>query len=324
MSSAKTAPRARSHKRLLALIAAGLGIALLAAALIARDEILFNARLLNAKFIADDFYANSRSITKNVGYGPGSNEKLDVYVPDAPGPHPVLIWVYGGSWNSGNKELYAPVAQRLVPNNIIVVIPNYTLFSTTDRRVRNTPIGFQQAREVADALAWTRKNISLYGGNPDQIIWGGQSAGAQLTGLVTFDPQYLEKLGTSAHTLCGWYGIAGPYDLNAQVAYEKNVKGNDAALLHAVFGNTETLTAASPQAHIRADVPRTLLIHGDADETVPLSISQNFANALRAAGVNTEFKIYPGAGHSGLLFDALAQEKPRLVQDLVDFISQCK
>ena len=93
------------HKRLLAFIAAGFGIAVLAAAWIARDEILFNTRLLNAKFIADNFYANSRSVTKNIGYGPGTNEKLDVYVPDTPGPHPVLIWVYGGSWNSGSKEL---------------------------------------------------------------------------------------------------------------------------------------------------------------------------------------------------------------------------
>lgn len=325
MSAAKPFRTVRiSRKKMIMFGAAGLAVAG-ALAFYFRDDIAFGARLLYATFVANRFYANSSGITKNIAYGPHDREKLDVYQPNTPGPHPVLIWVYGGSWSSGNKELYASVAQRLLSHNFVVVIPDYTLYSENQRQASaENPIAFEQAREIANVFAWTRSTISQFGGDPDQIVWGGQSAGAQLTGLVTFDPQYLGTLGHTAQELCGWYGIAGPYDLNAQLAYERNVKHNQGELLFAVFGNKENMTAASPRTHARADAPMTLLIHGDADETVPLEIGVNFQAALETAGARSEFKIYPGAGHAGLLFDALAQDKPRLVQDLVDFVARCK
>ena len=67
----------------------------------------------------------------------------------------------------------------------------------------------------------------------------------------------------------------------------------------------------------------SLLIHGSADETVPLCMGENFHNALRAVNAPSTLKIYHGTAHAGLLFDALAQPKPRLVTDLVDFINAC-
>jgi acetyl esterase/lipase len=70
-------------------------------------------------------------------------------------------------------------------------------------------------------------------------------------------------------------------------------------------------------------VPPILLIHGDADETVPISMSENFQAKLESVGAKSEFVAYEGAGHSSLLFDALASDPARLVTDLSKFAREC-
>lgn len=315
MTTRSILTRRRNATRLIFLFG-GLGLGAVAlVGFLYRDNILYTLRLLNAKRIADAFYATSPNVTKNIAYGSLPREKLDVYQPAVPGPHPVLIWVHGGSWNSGDKELYAPVAQKTLHENLVIVIPSYTLHPEAN--------AFQQAAEIARAFAWTRENISNYGGDPNRIVLGGQSAGAHLTGLVALDASYLAKLNHSPQEICGWYGIAGPYSIHAQFEYETRVQGNNAQLLFDVFGAYEQFARGSPQTFARADAPPILLIHGDRDETVPLAVSENFQNALRAQGAPSELKIYRGAGHAGLLFDALAQEKPALIQDLVSFAKAC-
>lgn len=308
-------------------LVAVIGLTLLAIVAVAayffRAEIAYNLRLLNAKLVADRFYADAPGITKNIGYGRGDREKLDVYQPTAPGTYPVLIWVHGGSWTSGNKELYAPVARAVLPENIVVVIPNYTIEKPRGLRVGETPLAFQQAQEIADAFAWARENIALFDGDPNRITLGGHSAGAHLTGLVVLDPTYLAVRNHSPHEICAWYGISGPYSIPAQLDYERNVKHRDPALLFEVFGAESNFERGSPQSFVHADTPPILLIHGDADETVPVSVARNFQTALQQVGARSELKIYPNAGHSGILFDALAQDKPQLVRDMVTFAKSC-
>jgi acetyl esterase/lipase len=286
-----------------------------------REQIIYTVHLANAKLAADRFYSSYHGITKNIAYGNAEREKLDIYQPDGNGPMPVVIWVHGGSWTSGDKELYATVAQRFMPENFVVVIPNYTI--ELPSAPGGEPLVFQQFREIAQAFVWTRENISQFKGDPNRIVLGGHSAGAHLTAMVMLDPQYLAALNHSAHEICGWYGFAGPYSIPAQLEYELNVHKNDAGLLFEVFGGKENFVCGSPQTFVRGDTPPVFMIHGDADETVPVAIGENFQNALQKASAPSTLSIYRGAGHAGLLFDALAQAKPRLVQDMVTFAKSC-
>jgi dipeptidyl aminopeptidase/acylaminoacyl peptidase len=66
-----------------------------------------------------------------------------------------------------------------------------------------------------------------------------------------------------------------------------------------------------------------LFIHGDADETVPLQMSQDFVAALQKAGVKADLQVYPERGHSELLFYTLTQNPGQLITDVVDFANQC-
>src|SRR5436190_7271731 len=86
----------------------------------------FYYRLFRAKRHANLFYANFPCVSKDIRFLPGSPLMLDVYQPETGSGYPVVFYVYGGSWNSGNKELYAPAAQRLLPEGVVMVVPNYT------------------------------------------------------------------------------------------------------------------------------------------------------------------------------------------------------
>ncbi len=290
--------------------------------LVNREEINYNLRLLNAKRIGDKFYADYQYIVKNIAYGSQPRQKLDVYQPDPASSnrtdlgYPVLVYVYGGSWNSGDKELYAPVAQRLLPGGMIVVVPDYRIYPKGKYR--------EQTDDVAAALAWVLENIRDYGGDPARVVLGGQSAGAHLAALAFLDEQWLTKYGHSSAEVCGYYGISGVYDINAQMDFERS-NGGTAPIMTAVMEGPDNFTAASPAAYVRsrASVPPILLIHGDADETVPISMSENFQTKLVSAGVTSEFLVYEGTGHSGLLFDALASDPARLVTDLSKFAREC-
>src|SRR5438876_8669975 len=75
-------------------------------------ELQFFYRLFLAPRQASQFYAACLWVTKDLAYHPEMPRRLDVYRPETGSGHPVIVYVYGGSWSSGNKELYAPAAQR--------------------------------------------------------------------------------------------------------------------------------------------------------------------------------------------------------------------
>ena len=279
-----------------------------------RDELLFFYRLFRAHQQANRFYATCPWVTKNIVYHPDLPRRLDVYRPETGAGHPVIVYVYGGSWTSGNKELYAPAAQRLQPAGFVLVIPDYTLHPRA---------GYpRQTEEIAAALAWTFEHISEYGGDPRRVVLVTQSAGAQISGLALLEPRWLAAYGHSARDVLGFVGISGVYDFEALVAYHRT-NGRARALLQAVLGSEELAGAASPIRYVSPQTPPALLIHGDADTTVPIEVGRQFHERLLAVGVPSEFVTYPGAGHADILFRALTEQPPRLLNDIIAFVRRC-
>jgi len=285
-----------------------------------KDTLDYNLRLLNAKRIGDKFYAEYPYLFKNIAYGPKATQRLDVYVPDPAlvvkpeAGYPTLIFVHGGSWNSGDKELYAPAAQRLMPYGIAVVLVGYTLHPEATYR--------QQTTDMAKAITWTLDHIGKFGGNPKRVVAGGHSAGAHLTALALMDESWLKAEGHAATEACGYIGLSGPYDINAQMAFER-ANGRTGQLMTAVMEGEANFPAASPIAYARPGLPPILLLHGDKDETVPVGVAESFQAALAAAGTQSELRLYPRATHTGILFDALAQTPARLIEDLAGFTQSC-
>jgi acetyl esterase/lipase len=240
---------------------------------------------------------------------------LDVYQPDTGAGYPVLVYIYGGSWMSGNKELYAPAAQLLMPQGMLVVVPNYTLHPVAHYR--------QQASEVAESIAWTLDNIERYGGDPKRIVVGGQSAGAHLAALALLDEQWLARSGHQVTEIAGFLGISGPYDIQSQMKFE-HANRREGKLLIEHFEGEENFALASPLAYVRPGLPPAHLIHGDADSTVPITSSDTLHGAWLATGNDSVYSVYEGGRHAEILFEALTENPSRLVREMSDFVIGCK
>jgi acetyl esterase/lipase len=270
---------------------------------------VFMVKFAYAALLSRWFYIAYKGIHKNIAYSSITAQTLDVYVPQTQGSHLVLMYIYGGAWYSGNKELYAMAAKKLLPLDAVIVIPNYTL---------NPPATYrQQAREVAAALSWTLERIHEYAGDPQRVFIGGQSAGAHLSSLALGNMQWLNEFGHTASEVCGFYGISGPYDIEQLAA---SYHGHT-PLLDRVFEGKTNFANGSPISHLHANFPPSLLIHGDADPVVSYTQSEALHAKLQTLGVPSELKIYKGAAHAGLLFDALMQNPSQLVTDLGRFVN---
>ncbi len=295
-----------------ALVAALVGVGLAGVAF--RDQISFYGNLLRAWRTGRQFYADYEGLTKDVVFHPEMAPRLDVYTPQTGSGHPVLVFVHGGGWKDYDKELFAPVATRLLPEGIVVVIPDYTL---------HPDAGYEQmAAEVAAALVWTLENIDRYGGDPARIVVAGHSAGGHLAGLALMNPRFLKEYDRTDADFCGFVGMSGVYDVQAEADYWQ-ARGITPQVMIEVMGGPENLAQASPIQYVRADLLPILLVHGVADETVPVSIANDFYVSLQSAGAPSDRILYEEAGHSDYLFTALGDQASPVIQDLVGFLHRC-
>lgn len=277
-------------------------------------EIVFYWRLFLVDRAGKAFYAEYPHLTRDVEFSEKYGVKLDVYSPAEGDNHPVLIFVHGGGWDKYDRLLFAPVGQKLIERGMVVVIPDYTL---------HPDAGYEQmAAEVAAATAWTLENIAEYGGDPDRVVISGHSAGGHLAGLVATDEVWLNYEGHTNEELCGLIGLAGVYDIPAQMAFERS-NGNIAPVMTAVMGGEENFAAASPSSYIFPGTPQTRLIHGGQDDTVPLAISQLFQTKLEAAGIPNELIVYPRKGHTDFLFDGFSDPAAPILADITEFVQGC-
>lgn len=225
---------------------------------------------------AANLVENGDASQMEIAYGPGARQRYDVYRPvDAKGlplagPRPVVIFIHGGSWESGSKEAYAWVGQSLALQGYVAVLPNYGLMPTT-----HFP-GFVEdaARAVADAHA----RMAEWGGDPTRFYLMGHSAGAQIAALLAYDTHYLGAHGMAAGSVAGFIGLSGPYDF----VY-------DTPLLRRTFGGTPAEErAAQPIAFVDRQSMRTLLVMGRQDRTVDPRNTRSLADRLMGFGVSVD------------------------------------
>jgi arylformamidase len=149
--------------------------------------------------------AQGVEIKRDVPYAESPHERqvLDIYAPDgAQGKNlPVVFWIHGGGWQGGDKSDVALKPQFFVDRGFVFVSTNYRLFPHVDMA---TLIG-----DVAKSLGWVHKHIGQYGGDPQRIIVGGHSAGAQLAAIVCTDHRYLKTEGVPFTALRGCIPVDG-------------------------------------------------------------------------------------------------------------------
>jgi len=239
-----------------------------------------------------------------LAYGTAPADTLDLYVPRNAVGAPVVVFFFGGGWNSGDKSQYKFVGAALAAAGIVTVIPNYTLYPRA-----KFPRFMQDA---VNSVAWTRAHAREWGGDPGKLFLAGHSAGAHIAVLLALDQEYLRQVGGSGQWLRGVVGLAGPYDfLPFTEAY-----------LNDLFGPPADFARSQPINFVRADAPPLLLMHGLRDKRVSPNNTRSLTAALQAIGGPVSTQYFPHAGHGDLAaaFSPVRKGLP-VLPDILKFIA---
>lgn len=249
-------------------------------------------------------------LVRDLAYGPDPRQRLDFYVPDAGSTKmPIMLFFYGGSWQTGTKETYLALGQAFASKNIIVAVADYRLYP----QIRYPTFLEDSAR----AFAYVRDHVMRYGGDPRRLFLAGHSAGAYNAVMLAADESYLRDAGADVGQVCGVIGIAGPYNF---------LPLTDSHLI-AMFGGanrSETL----PVTYIDGKRPHMLLATGTDDATVSPGNSFDLAAKLKSFGSAVQLITYPGVGHIGIILSLAPGFRARttLRDDIVRFVesTECK
>jgi acetyl esterase/lipase len=246
------------------------------------------------------------TVHRDIAYGDNPRQKLDVYVPDTPAPgHPVMVFFYGGSWQSGEKGDYLFAGQAFASKGIITVIADYRLYPEV-----YFPAFLQDG---ARAVAWTHAHIRDYGGNPDNLFLSGHSSGGYIAVMLTLDERYLAGAGVQSAWIKGTAGIAGPYDFLPFT--DPKIK--------ALFSTAADIDT-QPIHFARTGLPPMLLMTGDKDTEVYPRNTAHLTARLRDLGQPVTERIYPGVAHVGIVLSLANgfRGKAPVLEDITAFVRQ--
>lgn len=220
---------------------------------------------------------------------------LDIARPDPlPAmPMPALLWLHGGGWMSGDKTLAPP--PFLAERDFFTASASYRLSG-----VATFPA---QLHDAKAAVRWLRAHAAEYHIDPDRIGAWGYSSGAHLASLlgVTGDQPALEGFVGSpgqSSRVQAVVAMAGPSDFTAMGGWHDEPDSPEARLVGGPLGErVELARMANPITYAGPGAPPFLLIHGDADDTVPINQSELLYRALADAGADATFVRLAGVGH---------------------------
>lgn len=239
--------------------------------------------------------------TLDISYGPDSRHRLDVYTPAGAAGAPVVVFFYGGTWMSGSRHEYLYIAASLTARGMVTVIPDYRLYPDI-----KFPAFLEDA---AAAVAWVQRHVREHGGNPDNVVLMGHSAGAHIAAMLTLDERYLRA--AQARPAQGMIGLAGPYDFLP-------LRRED---LKDLFGPPERYPESQPVRFVDGDEPPLLLLHGSRDGLVYPRNSERLAARVEEAGGCVRSVFYRQHSHASIVLSLSPLFlKPDVIRQIESFV----
>lgn len=152
--------------------------------------------------------ARAENVKRDIPYAEPADERqvLDVYAPNDAKNLPVIFWIHGGGWQTGDKSSVQLKPKAFVEHGFVFVSTNYRLLPKVDMGTI--------VRDVAKSIRWVHDHIAEQGGDPQRLIVAGHSAGAQLAALICTDDRYLKAEGLSLSIIKGCVPVDGDtYDV---------------------------------------------------------------------------------------------------------------
>jgi len=228
---------------------------------------------------------------------------LDIYLPVGVARPPLVVWVHGGAWTTGNKSQ---------PPNIFVE-HGYATASLDFRQ--STDARFPaQVHDIKAGIRFLRAQAAKYGYRTDRIAIAGSSSGGHLAALVGVTNGHGALEGTvgsdvnqssDVHAILDYYGASNlttilkqstPFGLGVREPALDRLLGPEP-------GRGKALAElASPVFHVDRGDPPLLLFHGDQDPQMPINQAHELQGAYEKLGLDVAFDVIHGAAHGGNAF----------------------
>ncbi len=246
----------------------------------------------------------------NIAYydGPDAHpikHRLDLFVPEGLNDAPVLIFVHGGGWTSGDKNLYSFIGRAFAEQGFVTAVINYRLSPQVQHPAH--------IEDVARAFVWVYRNISRYGGNPEKIFVMGHSAGGHLIALLALDEKYLKAQGLTLAAIKGAIPISGIYDVTIEPPAPANV-------YRIVFGtDPQVRRDASPITHAGPNKPPFLIMYAQFDFPGFDAQARQLLSLLREYGNEAALVEIPNRDHVTIIFNVGEPNDPT-TQEILKFL----
>ena len=241
--------------------------------------------------------------SRTIAYGPGPNQVAELWLPDRPGPHPVVLMVHGGCWQAkvANLHIMDYIAEDLRRRGIAVWNIEYR---GVDQPGGGYPGTFQDVAQGADAL---RAAAAQYGLDLKRVVAVGHSAGGHLVFWLAGRPKLPAASPLAAHDplpIAAAVSLGGLPDLAADRAM-RDPAGCGAEPVERLTGQAQGRAGdlyadTSPAALLPLGVPQ-LMIHGELDPLSPPFVGADYQAKARAKGEKVRVLVVPETGHVELI-----------------------
>ena len=258
------------------------------------------------------------TVEKNITYATidGVAIKMDIYYPkSASSALPVVVYVHGGGWTSGDKSIDAG---SLVASGYLVASINYRL--APEYKIQS------QIEDVKCAIRYLRAKASDYSIDKERIGAMGASAGGHLVALLGTSDESAGLEGNGGYNdqssrVQAVVDLFGPADLLTMFRYSSSTS------LQGLFGTNSlysgVVSKVSPVTYISSDDPPFLILHGDKDNVVPLNQSEILYQQLTEAKVPATLVVVHNAGHSFIpTGGAISPSQDEINRMIVDFFDR--
>ncbi len=267
--------------------------------------------------------ARAQDVKRDIPYADNADklQVLDVYSPKDARGLPVVFWIHGGGWQTGDKADVQVKPQAFTDRGFVFVSINYRLLPAVDMGTI--------VRDVAKAVRWVHDHITEYGGDPDRLLIMGHSAGAQLSALICTDERYLKAEGLSLSITKACVPVDGDtYDIPAIIEVAET-RWRVHGLPPAKFGHREKF-GNDPEKHKDfsavnhvakgKDIPPFFILHvaGHPDTTAQ---ALRLANVLKDVGLPTTVFAGQETTHNKINADLGKADDPA-TKALYDFLDK--
>lgn len=235
---------------------------------------------------------------KNIEYKNinGESLMLDIYRPkNMTAPAPLLVFIHGGSWRSGNRADYLIYLAHFASLGYVTATISYRFL-----QVAPYPACVE---DIQDARHFIFENGQKYNYDTSRICFIGSSAGAHLSLLTAYGwksrnaiPDSTRDANQKKEKIKAVVELYGPIDFTS--SYAKDHPSITNFMAHTYKETPELFVEASPLTWVSKESPVTMIVHGTRDMLVPLLEAEKLKHKLDSLGVPNVYHPVPGWPHA--------------------------